>query len=245
MSSARQGLRKPYIRPTGAPAGQWQHDRYNGGNTGRKAAAPTAGPARGAPGVGNRLEVSNLHYEVTAKDLAAIFGQIGTLVREPLIRYDGSGRSTGVAVVTFESNAEATRAKNQFDGILAKGQPMSIKLLTRPDAPRRVASAPSTLSLLNRIEKKPLIARVARDDADATQASTGTQSGRVGPTRTPRGQQSQPKRGRGGRGGAAPRAKKPKTAEDLDKELDAFMVDADTMQPSSAGDTSIVDVEMA
>lgn len=152
---------------------------------------------------------------------------------------------------------------------LPPGQPMSIKLLTRPDAPRRVASAPSTLSLLNRIEKKPLIARVARDDADATQASlvpatplpafllpstvsdaclpyrTGTQSGRVGPTRTPRGQQSQPKRGRGGRGGAAPRAKKPKTAEDLDKELDAFMVDADTMQPSSAGDTSIVDVEMA
>lgn len=56
--------------------------------------------------MGGRLEVSNLHYEVTPKDLAvrslvlstaairgtkyralqSIFGQIGTLVREPVIR---------------------------------------------------------------------------------------------------------------------------------------------------------------
>lgn len=81
--------------------------------------------------------------------LQAIFGQIGTLVREPLIRvrssecteftwrepvpttfdwhfrtfkYDRSGRSSGVAIITFETPAEATRAKKQFDGILAKGK---------------------------------------------------------------------------------------------------------------------------
>ena len=35
-------------------------------------------------------------------------------------QYDRSGRSSGVAVVTFETPAEATRAKKQFDGILAK-----------------------------------------------------------------------------------------------------------------------------
>ncbi|KAJ3546486.1 hypothetical protein NMY22_g2034 [Coprinellus aureogranulatus] len=255
MASIRPGARKPYSRPSrgGAPEGQWQHDRFNGGPTGRKAAqVPFAAPERAAPGVGNKLEVSNLHYEVTPKDLASIFGQIGTLVREPLIRYDGSGRSTGIGIVTFETSAEATRAKNQFDGILAKGQPMSIKILTRPEAPRRVASAPSTLSLLNRIEKKPLLSRVARDDADATQDSTESKGGRVGPTRTGRGQQQpQPKRGRGGRGGAAARPKKPKTAEELDKELDAFMVDADTVQPADAGGASSEaaattgDVEMA
>ena len=35
-------------------------------------------------------------------------------------QYDRSGRSSGVAVITFETPMEATRAKKQFDGILAK-----------------------------------------------------------------------------------------------------------------------------
>ncbi len=37
-----------------------------------------------------------------------------------LQQYDRSGRSSGVAVVVFETPAEATRAKKQFDGILCK-----------------------------------------------------------------------------------------------------------------------------
>ena len=37
-----------------------------------------------------------------------------------LEQYDRSGRSSGVAVITFETPAEATRAKKQFDGILCK-----------------------------------------------------------------------------------------------------------------------------
>ena len=37
------------------------------------------------------------------------------------LKYDRSGRSSGVAIIAFETPAEATRAKKQFDGILAKG----------------------------------------------------------------------------------------------------------------------------
>jgi THO complex subunit 4 len=37
-------------------------------------------------------------------------------------KYDNSGRSTGVGIVHFETAGEATRAKNQFNGILAKGE---------------------------------------------------------------------------------------------------------------------------
>lgn len=50
-----------------------------------------------------------------------------TLFRPPLdshfrtFKYDRSGRSSGVAIIAFETPAEATRAKKQFDGILAKG----------------------------------------------------------------------------------------------------------------------------
>ena len=81
---------------------------------------------------------------------------------------------------------------------------------------------------------------------------TEPKAGRIGPTRTPRGQQQPlPKRGRGGRGGTATRSKKPKTAEELDNELDAFMDDAETPQSGGAATASAEaaattgDVEMA
>lgn len=78
---------------------KWLHDKAP--------AAPTNGASKPVPAaaVNNKIAVSNLHYEITPKDLAvcfqqfsrssrtltlyfsqAIFGQIGTLVREPLIR---------------------------------------------------------------------------------------------------------------------------------------------------------------
>ena len=40
-------------------------------------------------------------------------------------KYDRSGRSSGVGIISFETPAEATRAKKQFDGILAKGKRLS------------------------------------------------------------------------------------------------------------------------
>jgi len=46
---------------------------------------------------------------------------VGTLVKEPMIRYDRSGRSTGKATITYETAGEAAKAKKQFDGLLAKG----------------------------------------------------------------------------------------------------------------------------
>ena len=106
------------------------------------------------------------------------------------LQYDRSGRSSGTAFIAFETNAEATRAKKQFDGILAKGnvfsfslppmllgkkltcfclplgQPMEIVFDTLPPRnPRRSASVPSTSSLLNRIQKPPLVDRLSRDDS--------------------------------------------------------------------------------
>lgn len=116
---------------------------------------------------------------------------LSALFSSPGVQYDRSGRSTGVAVVTFETPAEATRAKNQFDGILAKSksssllisslfkylrpstfvdQPMEITYDTAPPAsakgPRRGAN---TGSLLNRIEKPPLLDRLSRNDTKPRQ----------------------------------------------------------------------------
>jgi len=225
---------KPYNRPTAN--GQWLHDRAPGtrnslgGDTRPKAPLSPAA-------VNSKLLVSNLHYEITPKDLSSIFGQIGTLVREPLIRYDRSGRSSGTAIISFETATEATRAKKQFDGKLAKGQQMTIVYDTM--VPRRVASAPTALSLLNRIQKPALADRIRSDE----QISNGpgpvrSRAPRKGP-KTATATAPAPARPR-------PGPKKPKTAEELDKELDAFMVDSETAAPEGGEAVAPVqDVEMA
>ncbi|KAF9010087.1 hypothetical protein BDQ17DRAFT_1397541 [Cyathus striatus] len=241
MSAFRSGVRKPYSRPSRGDAdGMWLHDKAPIGNE-----RPARQPSARASVPNSKLLVSNLHYEITPKDLTRIFGQIGTLVREPLIRYDRSGRSTGTAIITYETAAEATRAKNQFDGIMAKEQPMTIQYDTMPPprTSRRSASVPT--SLINRIEKPALLDRLAQDDSGVkptrSKFNVGFSRGNVGPIR------SRPLRAP--RPARAP--KKQPTAEELDKELDAIMgnTDIDTAVPASAAESSasngIQDVEMA
>ncbi|KAF8182074.1 hypothetical protein BJ912DRAFT_979011 [Pholiota molesta] len=230
MASTRHGTRKPYTRPAtrGDVDGQWLHDKAPTGPRGR-ATAPRAPAAATLPAAAINTKLL---------DLIAVFGQIGTLVREPLLRYDRSGRSIGSAIISFETAIEATRAKKQFDGYLAKGQPMSIAYDTMPPrAPRlrRAVSAPTTASLLNRIEKPPLAERLSVDDSSA-KIPSGPRAFTGGPVRT-----------RAARGARAPKApKKPKTAEELDKELDAFMGDAEASPATAAtaGTDAAQDVDM-
>jgi len=126
---------------------------------------------------------------------------------------------------------EATKAKKQFHGILAKGQPMSVSYYIAPRAPRRTASAPSTTarSLLNRVEKPPLAERLTKEEGDIKLPS-GPRS-LSGPVRT------RPARGGVRQARSPPKRMQPKTAEELDKELDAFMGDADTA--SASGNDSL------
>ncbi|KAF8889595.1 hypothetical protein BD779DRAFT_1520008 [Infundibulicybe gibba] len=244
-----RGNRKPYVRPVprGDVDAQWVHDMAPKGpradiNGNGKPRIPT-GPAATLPSVlNNKLIVSNLHYEVTPQDLSLVFGHVGTLVREPLIRYDRSGRSSGSAIVTFERLPRQQRRRiscmgyspgvmslsscslvssGRYLGMISNaskiGQPMSIAYEPQtPRQPRRAASAP-TSSLINRIQKAPLLDRLSRDDTHVKASNAG---GAVGPIR------SRPIRSLN-----APRPrdgpKKPKTVAELDKELDAFMGDAE------------------
>ncbi|RPD56057.1 RNA-binding domain-containing protein [Lentinus tigrinus ALCF2SS1-6] len=237
MAPAANRTKKPYSRPAGRPQGaegQWLHDKAPG--VPRAVQNTVAKPATGI--TNTRIIVSNLHYEVTPKDLSQIFGQIGTLVREPQIRYDRSGRSSGVAVITFETPAEATRAKKQFDGILCKNQPMSIAYDNSPPPARRSAST----SLLNRIEKPPLLDRLSKTESK-TQRPAPSQAG-VGPVRT----KQRPNPGTANaRASKRLQPPKPKTAEELDKELDAFMKDEITADsvPAAVGTGAGGDVEMS
>ncbi|KAG2352906.1 hypothetical protein BDR07DRAFT_1435594 [Suillus spraguei] len=216
IRSERQ--KKPYARPRGSD-GHWVHDR-----------APLQSARANAPantGSTTKLIVSNLHYEITPKDLVSIFGQIGTLVREPLIRYDRSGRSSGVAVVSFETPLQATRAKRQFDGKLAKGQPMEIAFDVAPVR---------TTSLLSRIERPSLAERLSGGAGLKQQGGAG-----MARTRQPR----------SARAATSSKTKAPKpmrsrtpTVEQLDQELDVFMAD-DKGAAIKKTVTAVEDVEMA
>ncbi|QRW05474.1 RNA recognition motif protein [Ceratobasidium sp. AG-Ba] len=214
--------RKPYTRPPPPESadGQWVHDLAPNADQVRKPRPNTSNVTSESA----RLNVSNLHYEVTQKDLASIFGAIGTLVREPTIRYDRSGRSTGVATVQFVNARDAVAAQKQLDGALAKGEVMNIKLDTAPPPRSRAADGrTSTSTLLNRMDKKPLADRLADSEPSKT---AGDRSGPVRnakPKAKPTGKQAS---------GKPARVKSaPKTAEELDQELEAFMGEGEDSAP--------------
>ena len=127
---------------------------------------------------------------------------------------------------------------------------MSIVYDVPPPRPaKRSASAPQ--SLLNRIQKPPLLDRLSHDDISVKAPAAPSvfpssffycirlnctfRKGTVGPIRSrPRG--PKPRR----------EPKKPKTAEELDKELDAFMGDSEPANALGAVvTTGQEDVEMS
>ncbi|CAE6535332.1 unnamed protein product [Rhizoctonia solani] len=230
-SNTNRRGRQPYSRPPppNDPDGQWVHDMAPGSAEERKP-RPISSSTGDEPA---RLIVSNLHYEVTQKDLASIFGTIGTLLREPTIRYDRSGRSTGVATIVFTHTREAKLAQKQLDGVMAKGEAMVVKLDSPPPSSRpQPTGRNSTSTLLSRMEKKPLVDRMS--EGGASKKNTNDKAG-PGPVRNAR---------VGGKqvGGKGPRVKSaPKTAEDLDKELEAFMGEGDAQAEKEKGE----DVSMA
>ncbi|KAF9477789.1 hypothetical protein BDN70DRAFT_880724 [Pholiota conissans] len=110
-----------------------------------------------------------------------------------------------------------------------------------PRAPRtrRANSAPTTASLLNRIEKLPLAERLSVDDT-SVKIPSGPRAFTGGPART------RASRGGGGATRAPKGPKEPKTVEELDKELDAFMGDAEASPATvaTAGTDAAQDVDM-
>lgn len=171
------------------------------------------------------------------------------LTLENTMQYDRSGRSRGIAYVTFVNIEDAITARAEFDGAKAKGQVIAVSFAREPRGGADFVGArggfegrrggfgpggargrtPVGLSLADRINKGDLSSRLAPVDAPSGPSNgksvASRPSARDRPMRSVSDGQSRGGGGGGGRGGGRRGAQKrgPKTVSDLDAELEAFM----------------------
>jgi RNA recognition motif-containing protein len=76
--------------------------------------------------MGRKLYVGNLAFDVTDKDLEALFAQAGVCDSVAVITDKFSGQSRGFGFVEMSSNAEAAKAVQQFNGTELKGRALKV-----------------------------------------------------------------------------------------------------------------------
>lgn len=122
-----------------------------------------------------------------------------------LTQYDASGRSTGKAFVWFVNEADAHAAVSEYDGAMAKGKPIHLRVLEtrylRSSKPSRSGNSlaerlGATPSLNSNAIKEARIAGIAERRGGHRTKRSGRRRGNARPTLS---------------------------AADLDAELDAFM----------------------
>ncbi|KAK4331334.1 hypothetical protein RTBOTA2_000806 [Rhodotorula toruloides] len=236
-------------------------------------APASAGDA--SSGASAKLIIKNVHYEVSERELELLFiGPIAAgpkikvrlhhrLPLSPISRSTGlavcDGASTGndlqphegIAWVTYTNEKHAAQAKEAFNGALAKGEPLEIDFDYRVGPPPGPAAPGTLLARLGNDGRGPRFAssadrgpgtrHVSGGAPTGPRSERGLGSGRGGARGGARG-------GRGGTGGQQGRdrvRKEPKTADDLDKELEAFMKTPESKPAAPAAAPSGDDVEMA
>ncbi|KAI9299624.1 hypothetical protein BJ944DRAFT_292243 [Cunninghamella echinulata] len=121
-NNSHQRNSRPAKRNTNQP---WTHDLYKEGSSiqsrlgGVRHSQQRRNPSQ------TTILVENIHYNVTEDDLREVFNLAGT-VEKCKIQFDKSGRSTGVAKVTFSETEGAEKAIEKFNNIDLDGQPMKI-----------------------------------------------------------------------------------------------------------------------
>lgn len=209
----------------------WKHDMFDGGKK-----QLLRGALNGIASSGSaKLLVSNLDYGVSETDIHELFADFGPL-KSASVHYDRSGRSlgkspecpstgtpfancrslAGTADVVFERRADAVKAMKQYNGVPLDGRPMNIQLATSE------VPAPKPIRTARPVQQRTAPQRNARPQQQQQQQRKGKSNAtRPLPSR----QLTSTLSPGGPRPGGARVTKKPVSAEELDKELDAYVND--------------------
>ncbi len=76
--------------------------------------------------MGKKLYVGNLAFQATEADLKELFAQAGPCESVAIITDRYSGQSRGFGFVEMESNADAQKAIQMFNGQDLKGRPLTV-----------------------------------------------------------------------------------------------------------------------
>lgn len=86
----------------------------------------------------NKLYVGNLPYAATEDDLKEHFSQAGNVTSVALIKDRASGRAKGFGFVEMETNDEAQKAINMFNGQDFMGRAITVNVAKpREERPQR------------------------------------------------------------------------------------------------------------
>ncbi|KAL6645806.1 hypothetical protein ACP70R_017414 [Stipagrostis hirtigluma subsp. patula] len=205
----RAGNRQGPYQPPKAPDSAWQHDMYPAVAAGGGGAGAGGGRVS-AIETGTKLYISNLDFGVSNEDIKELFSELGDLKRSS-INYDRSGRSKGTAEVVFARRADAVAAVKKYNNVQLDGKPMKIEIV----GTNNPTAAAAALPVIN--------------GGQARNGAMSVQRGRPAglPQRRPRprgGRRGGPSGGSGGRRGKE--RGDPKSAEELDADLEKYHADA-------------------
>jgi len=163
-------------------------------------AAVAANAPKSKPTVNStKIIVSNLPYDVSEQMIKEYFQQVVGPIRRAIITYGPDGRSRGIASVEFNKPEHAATAAQKYNGVEVDKRPMKVELVVDPNAKPTFAErigAPNPIPKGRQEKPKPVAKSAPRG---------GARGGRGG-------------RGRGGLNGT----RKPKTAEELDQEMEDY-----------------------